>query len=131
MNVFQYIDALDSLLIAHAAGAISNENLTLGTEMVVELFNAQPKEAISGVKMDSPRFFAPVEAAPQRPVVIQCAGLDVTYRDGSSGFYQAGEGFTVEREGDRYTIFSHKGGPAFSYEAGHACVTSVKVRPVK
>lgn len=62
MNVFQYIAALDSMMDAHKAGVISNENLTLGTAMVVELYAAQPKAAQHGIKLDSPRFFAPYTA---------------------------------------------------------------------
>lgn len=56
MNVFQYTEALDSLLDAHKAGLISNANLSMGTAMVVELFNAQPKEAMSGVTVEAARF---------------------------------------------------------------------------
>lgn len=48
MNVFQRNEALDALLAAHAAMAISNENLSLGTAMICDLFDAQPEYAKTG-----------------------------------------------------------------------------------
>lgn len=45
MNVFERNQALDAMLKAHALGEISNENLTLGTAMICELYDAQPEAA--------------------------------------------------------------------------------------
>lgn len=57
MNVFERNEALDQLLDAHAAGRISNENLRLGTNMVCDLYDAQPDAAKSDWKA-SPRIIS-------------------------------------------------------------------------
>ena len=58
MNVFQRIDALQSLQDAHAAGTISNDNLRQGTESVCALFDAQPEDAQVTPYSGNPRFIA-------------------------------------------------------------------------
>ena len=45
MNVFQRNEALDAMLQAHAAGLISNENLSQGTVMICALYDEQPHKA--------------------------------------------------------------------------------------
>lgn len=45
MNVFHYRNAIDSLLAAHAAGVISNDNLRVGGDMLADLYAAQPEAA--------------------------------------------------------------------------------------
>ena len=55
MNVFQYRDAIRALLDAHAAGHISNENLSHGGAELEALYNAQPEHAKTTPYDDSPR----------------------------------------------------------------------------
>ena len=61
MNVFQFIDALDSALIAHAQGKISNENLSQVNVELEFLFKAQPEDAQLGNMIDQPRIVGVLE----------------------------------------------------------------------
>lgn len=60
MNVFQYRDAIQALLDAHKAGAISNENLSQGGVELEALYNGQPEHTKTNPHNDSPRIVAPV-----------------------------------------------------------------------
>lgn len=82
---------------------------------------------LNGMLDEVRALFNIVEPQPQVSEVIECVALTVTYRDGSSGRYPVGADDVVEREGGTYTVFSRKGGPAFSYEVGHACVTGIEI----
>lgn len=82
---------------------------------------------LNGMVDEVRALFNIVEPQPQVSEVIECVAMTVTYRDGSSGRYPVGADDVVEREGDTYTVFSRKGGPAFSYEVGHACVTGIEI----
>ena len=66
MNVFQFIDALDSALIAHAQGKISNENLSQVNAELEFLFKSQPEGVRFGNMIDNAR----IVGVPERKFAI-------------------------------------------------------------
>lgn len=70
MNVKQFLEAMRSLLDAHAAGAISNENLTQATLEVGTAYEAQDDSFKTGDDSCPRIVFAPEE--PKRP--CPCCG---------------------------------------------------------
>lgn len=67
MNVFHYRAAIDSMLDAHRAGLISNENLLEGGRILAELYDAQPNSAKVDHRDETPRIVAAEESEPAGP----------------------------------------------------------------
>lgn len=108
MNVFHRIEAIEAMLEAHAAGLISNKNLTLGGNMIVDLYDAQPAAELS--KWDSsPRIVAAAPAAPEW----------TSYRDGRRVMHY------LRESGGRYYVQKVESGYAVSFLADEGDGVSV------
>lgn len=108
MNVFHRNEAIDAMLEAHAAGLISNENLSVGGEMISALYDAQPAAELS--KWDGSPRIAPAEQAPAEWT---------SYRDGRRTMH-----YIRDAKG-RYYVQKVEAGYAVSYLADEGGGVSV------
>ena len=121
MNVFQFIEALDSAMVAHAQGKLSNENLTQATSELEFLFNGQPHNAcIQAVASPSritsvmvARFESSILGSDDKKAIVYRTGVDsfnVSYYVNDEFVYAVPQGFdTLEEACDDAQYYVRRG----------------------